>query len=121
MNVFEFFKMEGGDPVVRSRSSGDSGGVCTENEDSSPCCSHASQGEGPDDEHLEEVLSELRAEAGLDVRAGPDMQGEELSWDTNTQDVNEDQSNTSTASPERHAPSTGDTHTYGECTSLNNL
>lgn len=124
MSVFEFFEMDGGDSAVlaaRSRLSGDPqvvGGVCVENKDSSPCGSYASRGEGPDDECLEDVLSKLRAEAGLnldlDVRVEPedilDLQGEELSWDTSRQDVNEleDQSNTShsTASPERHAPST---------------
>lgn len=131
MSVFEFFEMDGGDSdvlAVRSRLSGGPeavGGVCVDNEDSSPCGSHASRGEGPDDERLEDVLSELRAEAGLDldVRAEHedilDLQGEELSWDANRPDVTEleDRSNTShsTASPERHAPSTGDgeyTHTH---------
>ncbi|XP_057181927.1 peroxisome proliferator-activated receptor delta isoform X2 [Triplophysa rosa] len=124
MSIFEFFDMDGGDSAVlamRSRLSGDPeavGGVCTENEDSSLCGSNASRGEGPDDERLEDVLSEIRAEAGLNLDLGVgaehedilDLQGEELSWDTNRQDENEleDQSNTrhSTDSPERHAPST---------------
>ncbi|KAA0711749.1 Peroxisome proliferator-activated receptor delta [Triplophysa tibetana] len=110
MSVFEFFKMDGGDSDVlamRSRDPEAVGGVCTKNEDL--CGSHASQGEGPDDKRLEDVLSELRAEAGLnlDVRAEHedilDVQGEELSWDTSRQDEN---SSHSTDSPERHASST---------------
>ncbi|XP_065122282.2 peroxisome proliferator-activated receptor delta isoform X2 [Paramisgurnus dabryanus] len=118
MNVFELFEMDGGDSLalsMRSKLSGDPGkvgGVCMENEDSSSCGSHT-----PDDERLEDVLSELRAGAelnlDLNVRAEPeqilDLQGEELSWDTNRQDVNEaeDQSNAShsTASPEPNTAS----------------
>ncbi|XP_056614502.1 peroxisome proliferator-activated receptor delta isoform X2 [Triplophysa dalaica] len=112
MSVFEFFEMDGGDsPVLamRSRDPEAVGGVCTKNEDSSLCGSHASQGEGPDDKCLEDVLSELRAEAGLNlnVRAEHadilDVQGEEPSWDTSRQDEN---TSHSTDSLERHAPST---------------
>lgn len=79
------------------------------NEDSSPC---SSQGEGPDDKQLEDVLCELGVGAELnlelDVRVEPedgmDLQGEGLSWETNRQEASEleEQSNTSrsTASPE---------------------
>lgn len=120
MSVFEFLEMDGRDSAilaVRSRLPRDPsvvGGVCMGNEDSSPC---SSQGEGPDDKHLEDVLCELGAGAELnlelDVRVEPedgmDLQGEELSWETNRQGTNEleEQSNTShsTASPEA---STGD-------------
>ncbi|XP_051549899.1 peroxisome proliferator-activated receptor delta-like isoform X1 [Myxocyprinus asiaticus] len=88
------------------------GGVCMDNDDSSPCSNHTSQGEGPDYEHLEDVLSEQGARAGLnldlDMRAEPEdsvgLQGEEFSWEPPHQDTNEleVQSNTShsTASPE---------------------
>ncbi|XP_016112426.1 peroxisome proliferator-activated receptor delta-like [Sinocyclocheilus grahami] len=106
MSVFEFLEMDGRD--LRSRLPRDPsvvGGVCMGNEDSSPC---SSQGEGPDDKQLEDVLCELGAGAELnlelDLRVEPedgmDLQGEELSWEANEP---EEQSNTSchsTASPE---------------------
>ncbi len=114
MSVFEFLEMDERDSAVRSRLPREPslvGGVCMGNVDSSPC---SSQGEGPDDKQLEDVLCELEAGAELnlelDVRVEPeDGMGEELSWETNRQEACEleEQSNTSrsTASPEA---STGD-------------
>lgn len=79
------------------------------NEDSSPC---SSQGEGPDDKNLEDVLCELGAGAELNLGDSMDLEGEELSWETNRQEANEteERSNTSrsTVSPESTAASTGD-------------
>uniref|UniRef100_A0A673IEY2 Peroxisome proliferator-activated receptor delta-like n=1 Tax=Sinocyclocheilus rhinocerous TaxID=307959 RepID=A0A673IEY2_9TELE len=115
MSVFEFLEMDGRDSAflaVRSRLPrvpGVVGGVCMGNEDSSPC---SSQGEGPDDKHLEDVLCELgvgaelnlELDVGVEPEDGMALQGEELSWETNRQEANEleEQSNTShsTASPE---------------------
>ncbi|KTG36829.1 hypothetical protein cypCar_00015861 [Cyprinus carpio] len=113
MSVFEFLEMDRrAFLAVRSRLPRDPGvvgGVCVGNEDSSPC---SSQGEGPDDKHLEDVLCELGAGAelnlelnvGVEPEDGMDLQGEELSWETNPQEANklEETSNTSrsTASPE---------------------
>ncbi|XP_051551179.1 peroxisome proliferator-activated receptor delta isoform X1 [Myxocyprinus asiaticus] len=98
------------------RDPGAVGGVCVDNEDSSPCSSHTSQGEGPDDEHLEDVLSELGVGAelnlDLDMRAEPEesvgLQGEGLSWETPRQDTNEleDQRKTS-HSPELTTTASG--------------
>ncbi|XP_043079581.1 peroxisome proliferator-activated receptor delta [Puntigrus tetrazona] len=118
MSVFEFLEMDRRDSSVLTvrrrlpRDPGVVGGVCMGTEDSSPC---SSQGDGPDDKQLEDVLCELGAGAGLnlelDVRVEPedgmDLQGEELSWETNRQEASEleEQSNTSlsTASPEASA------------------
>ncbi|XP_016114453.1 peroxisome proliferator-activated receptor delta-like [Sinocyclocheilus grahami] len=115
MSIFEFLEMDGRDSAflaVRSRLPRDPGvvgGVCMGNKDSSPC---SSQGEGPDDKHLADVLCELgvgvelnlELDVGVEPEDGMDLQGEELSWETNRQEANEleKQSNTSrsTASPE---------------------
>ncbi|KAK2906530.1 hypothetical protein Q8A67_005515 [Cirrhinus molitorella] len=113
MSVFEFLEMDGRDSAVlavRRRSPrvpGVVGGVCMGNEDSSPC---SSQGEGPDDKHLEDVLCELGAGAELNLEDGMGLEGEELSWETSRREANEaeEQSNTSrsTASPEPTSAST---------------
>ncbi|XP_056303635.1 peroxisome proliferator-activated receptor delta [Danio aesculapii] len=84
------------------RNPGSVGGVCMDPRDSSPC---SSQGEGSEDQRLEDVLCELGegAELNLESEGGEALQGEELSWETSRQ---EEQSNTSSASPERSSAST---------------
>lgn len=86
------------------RNLGSVGGVYMDPGDSSPC---SSQGEGPDDQRLQDVLCELGEGAGLNLEleseGGVALQGEELSWETSRQ---EEQSNTSSASPDRSSAST---------------